>query len=352
MSINFLEIKNTTFIASKLNKVLDFNLTVKNEGDIICLLGPSGVGKTTILRSIAGLQKIPKGSIVLKGKVISSDKKHIEPEKRNIALSFQDNSLFPHYSILDNINFGAKRNKNSKYNFDARELIKVLHLEGLENKFPHQVSAGEAQRVSLARSLMSKPDLLLLDEPFSNIDESLKVELQLNIKKILKDKKITTVMVTHDSYEAFYMADYCGIILSQTMKQYDTPYNIYHYPNSIEVVNFLNRGILIDAKVIDDKSVEHKCLGTIKGNFVKKYPKGTLVKLLVQPDDLEHDDKSKLQLEITDRKFRGTNFIYTLKTKNNDLIPVFVHSHHIHQHEVEEKFGIKTPIYIDHLVCF
>ncbi len=352
MSKNFLEINNATFVASKINKVIDFNLNIKNEGEIICLLGPSGIGKTTILRSIAGLQNISKGSIYLKGKVISSENDHLEPEKRNIALSFQDNSLFPHYTILENINFGAKRNKNSKYQFDVKNLIKILHLEGLENKYPHQISAGEAQRVSLARSLMSKPDLLLLDEPFSNIDQSLKVELQQNIKKILKDKKITTIMVTHDSYEAFYMADYCGLLLSQTMKQYDTPYNIYHYPNSIEVVNFLNRGILVDAKVLDEKSVQHPCLGVIKGNFVKKYPKGSNVKLLVQPEDLEHDDKSNLQLEIVDRKFRGTNFIYTLKTKNNDLIPVFVHSHHIHQHEVEEKFGVKTPIYIDHLVCF
>ena len=352
MSINFLEINNATFVASKKNKVLDFNLTIKNEGEIICLLGPSGIGKTTILRSIAGLQQIPKGQISLKGKTVSSEEKHIEPDKRNIALSFQDNSLFPHYTIKDNINFGAKRNKNAKYNFKIEELINVLHLEGLEEKYPDQISAGEAQRVSLARSLMSKPDLLLLDEPFSNVDESLKVELQQNIKKILKEKKITTIIVTHDSYEAFYMADYCGILLSQTMKQFDTPYNIYHYPNSIEVVNFLNRGILVDAKVLDDSSVEHKCLGVIKGNFVKKYKKGTAVKLLVQPEDLEHDDKSNLQLEIIDRKFRGTNFIYTLKTKNKDLIPVFVHSHHIHQHEVEEKFGVKTPIYIDHLVCF
>ena len=141
MSINFLEINNATFVASKKNKVLDFNLTIKNEGEIICLLGPSGIGKTTILRSIAGLQKIPKGKIYLKGNLISSDEKHIEPEKRNIALSFQDNSLFPHYTILDNINFGSKRNRNAKYNFKAEELIKILHLEGLEKKFPHQVSA-------------------------------------------------------------------------------------------------------------------------------------------------------------------------------------------------------------------
>ena len=356
MSINFLEIKNTTFVASKLNKVLDFNLTIKNEGDIICLLGPSGVGKTTILRSIAGLQKIPKGSISLKGKVISSEKKHIEPEKRNIALSFQDNSLFPHYSVLDNINFGAKRNRNSKYNFDLKELIKILHLEGLENKFPHQVSAGEAQRVSLARSLMSKPDLLLLDEPFSNIDESLKVELQLNIKKILKDKKITTIMVTHDSYEAFYMADYCGIILNQGLQQYDEPYKIHHEPKSLDVAKFLNRGVFVNVKVVESDcavhSLIHPELGEIKGKLVNNFPAGSDVKLLLQPEDLIHNDQSKLKLEVVDRKFRGTNFIYTLKTKNNDLIPVFVHSHHIHQHEVEEKFGIKTPIYIDHLVCF
>ena len=145
---------------------------------------------------------------------------------------------------------------------------------------------------------MSKPDLLLLDEPFSNVDESLKVELQQNIKKILIKKKITTIIVTHDSYEAFYMADYCGILLSQTMKQFDTPYNIYHYPNSIEVVNFLNRGILVDAKVLDESSVEHKCLGVIKGNFVKKYKKGPAVNILVHPLEVDPDHKVVLNLEI------------------------------------------------------
>ena len=132
---NFLEIQNTTFVASKLNKVLDFNLTIKNKGDIICLLGPSGIGKTTILRSIAGLQEIPKGLISLKGKILSSEKEHVEPENRNVALSFQDNSLFPHYTILENINFGAKRNRDANYDFKVDELIKVLHLEGLEKKY-------------------------------------------------------------------------------------------------------------------------------------------------------------------------------------------------------------------------
>ena len=157
MSINFLEINNATFVASKKNKVLDFNLTIKNEGEIICLLGPSGIGKTTILRSIAGLQKIPKGKIYLKGNILSSEEEHIEPEKRNIALSFQDNSLFPHYTVEKNILLGAERNKEKKdKKIGLKEIVDLLDIFHILNKYPHQISAGEAQRASLARSLITQ----------------------------------------------------------------------------------------------------------------------------------------------------------------------------------------------------
>jgi len=352
MSKNFLEINNVTFAASDKNKVSNVSLNIENEGDIICLLGPSGIGKTTILRTIAGLEKIQAGSIVLKNKIISSKDMHIEPEKRNISLSFQDNCLFPHYNVIQNIEFGASRNAKKKKDLSIEEVVKFLHLEHVVNKFPHEISSGEAQRASLARSLLSKPDLLLLDEPLSNIDQSFKEEIQVKLKKILNELKITTIIVTHDSYEAFYLGSKCGIILNSQLRQYDDPYNVYHFPNSVEVVNFLNRGILIPAKVTGENSLENQDLGTIKGNFMKRYPKGSHVQLLLQPEDLEHDDKSNLKLEVVDRKFRGTNFIYTLKTLSNLLIPVFVHSHHIHQHEVDEKFGIKRPINIDHIVCF
>ena len=353
---NFLDIQDATFIASKNNKVNNVNLCIRKKGEIVSLLGPSGIGKTTILRTIAGLQELQSGKIIFKGKTISSNSINLEPEKRNIALSFQDNSLFPNYNVLDNINFGFKRGQNSSVKYSTDDLIKILHLEKLIKKFPHQISAGEAQRVSLARSLMSKPDLLLLDEPFSNIDQNLKEDLQPKIKKLLKEINLTTIMVTHDSYEAFYMADKCGIILDQSLKQYDIPYNIHHEPNSVEVAKFLNRGVFIKAKVVSNDcavhQLKHEELGLIEGKLINKFEVGSEVKLLIQPEDLDHDDKSKLKLEIVDRKFRGTNFIYTLKTKSEDLIPVFVHSHHIHQHEVEEKFGVKTPIFIDHLVCF
>ncbi len=353
MSKNFLEINNVSFKAGGKTKVKNVSFNIENKGDIICLLGPSGVGKTTILRTIAGLEKVKSGSIKLKDKVLSSSKNHVEPENRNVSLSFQENSLFPHYTVEKNINLGVEAKKlNGKKKINPKEIIKLLNIEKILGKYPHQISAGEAQRAALARALVTQPDLLLLDEPLSNVDQSFKEEIQVQLKKLLNDLKITTIVVTHDSYEAFYLGSKCGVILNDQLKQYDDPYNVYHFPNSIEVVNFLNRGILIPAKVTGENSLENDDLGTIKGNFIKHYPKGSNVKLLLQPEDLEHDDKSNLKLEVVDRKFRGTNFIYTLRTTTDHLIPVLVHSHHIHQHQVDEKFGIKRPIYIDHIVCF
>ena len=351
MTNNYFEIDNVSFAAGGNNKVNNVSLSIEKEGDIVCLLGPSGIGKTTILRTIAGLEKIKQGTIKLKGKTISSSNTHVEPENRNVALSFQENSLFPHYNIEKNINLGSERVKDDK-KILSKDIINFLNLNKILNKFPHEISAGEAQRASLARSLVSQPDLLMLDEPLSNVDQSFKEEIQVELKQILTNSKITTIIVTHDSYEAFYLGTKCGIILDGQLKQFDDPYNVYHLPNSEEVVNFLNRGILIPAEVTSPKSLENEDLGTITGNFARPFPIGSKVKLLIQPEDLEHDDSSNLKLEVVDRKFRGSNFIYTLKTISNNLIPVFVHSHHIHQHEVDEKFGIKRPIHIDHIVCF
>ena len=196
---NFFEIQNGYFTASEKNKVNNVNLVIENQGEIVSLLGPSGIGKTTILRTIAGLQKLSKGKIKLRKRFLASDDIHIEPEKRNVALSFQDNSLFPNYKIIDNINFGEKRTNGNGSSINVDEIIKLLRIEPILEKYPHQISAGEAQRVSLARSLMSKPDLLLLDEPFSNIDQSLKEEIQVAVKKLLKRINLTTIIVTHVS---------------------------------------------------------------------------------------------------------------------------------------------------------
>ena len=351
MSRNFLEIKNVNFKIGEDIKVRNMTFNIEKKGDIVCLLGPSGIGKTTILRSIAGLEQINKGIIKLKSKIISSEKINVEPEDRNISLAFQENSLFPHYTVEKNIYFGVEKKKNNR-GLDPRKIIKILNIGNLLTKYPHEISAGEAQRVSLTRSLVSNPDLLLLDEPLSNIDENFKEEIQIKLKQILKQHKITTIIVTHDSNEAFYLADKCGIILDGKLKQFDEPYNVYHSPNSISVVKFLNRGVLVPAKVTGEFTLENEDLGLIKGNFVNMHKVGSEVKLLLQPEDLEHDDTSNLQLEVVDKKFKGSSFIYTLKTSSQKLISVFVHSHHIHQHQIKDRFGIKKPIHIKHLVCF
>ena len=239
MSNNFFEVNDVDFIVGGKTKVKKMSFSIENEGDIICLLGPSGIGKTTILRAIAGLQKIKNGQIKLKGKVISSDKINIEPENRNISLAFQENSLFPHYSVEKNILLGAEKNSGkTDKQVTFNEIVDLLDISQILNQYPHQISAGEAQRASLARSLLSKPDLLLLDEPLSNVDQSHKEDIQEKIKKMLTKLKITTIIVTHDSYEAFYLGTKCGIILNNELKQYDDPYNVYHLPNSIEVLIF------------------------------------------------------------------------------------------------------------------
>ena len=351
MSRNYLEIQNVNFKISDDIKVRNVTFNIEKKGDIICLLGPSGIGKTTILRSIAGLEQINKGFIKLKSNIISSEKINVEPENRNISLAFQENSLFPHYTVEKNIYFGSEKKKNNR-GLDPRKIIKILNIGNLLTKYPHEISAGEAQRVSLTRSLVSNPDLLLLDEPLSNIDENFKEEIQIKLKQILKQYKITTIIVTHDSNEAFYLADKCGIILDGKLMQFDDPYNVYHSPNSISVVKFLNRGVLVPAKVTGEFTLENNDLGLIKGNFVNTHKVGSEVKLLLQPEDLEHDDTSNLQLEVVDKKFKGSSFIYTLRTNSKKLISVFVHSHHIHQHQINDRFGIKKPIHIKHLVCF
>ena len=353
MTNKFFEVKNVNFEAGGKIKVKNVSFSIEKRGDIICLLGPSGIGKTTILRTIAGLQKVDNGLIKLNGQILSSDKINIEPENRNVSLAFQENSLFPHYTVKKNISLGFEKNKDKKdRSISFEEIIDLLDISKILSQYPHQISAGEAQRASLARTLLTQPDLLLLDEPLSNVDQSFKEEIQVRLKKILNRLMISTIIVTHDSYEAFYLGTKCGIILNQELKQFDDPYKVYHFPNSVEVVNFLNRGILIPAEVTSPKTLENRDLGTITGNFIRPFPIGSKVQLLLQPEDLQHDDKSNLKFEVVDIKFRGTSFIYTLKTNNNNLIPIFVHSHHIHQHQLNEKFGIKRPIHIDHIVCF
>ena len=307
MKTNFLEINQATFIASEKNKVNNVSLTIKEKGEIVCLLGPSGVGKTTILRTIAGLQDLKSGEIKLKGNIISSDKYNLEPEKRNIALCFQDNSLFPHFNVIDNINIGAKRKNGSKFNYSDKDLIKILHLEDIQEKYPHQISSGEAQRVSLARSLMSKPDLLLLDEPFSSLDPELRESTRLEVHKLLKSVKMSAILVTHDTEEALSFADRIAVMRQGQIEQVGTPEEIYHKPETAFVANFLGQSNIIQG-IADGRRVQ-----TQLGQLQIESPAFGQVSVSIRPEHLVMETPNGGCVgTVCKRDFKGSDLTYEI----------------------------------------
>ena len=200
-------------ISFEVNHVLDgFNLNLES-GDIFALLGDSGSGKSSALRFIAGLEKAKDGSVVLDGKDLSMSGVHsVRPEQREIGMVFQDYALFPHMNVFQNISFGIDHLAKDEKSLKVTSLLELISLSGIEKKYPHQLSGGEQQRVSLARALANSPKLLLLDEPFSSLDKSHRDELIRDVRNILKKKSVTSILVTHDEKEAEVFADKIGKI--------------------------------------------------------------------------------------------------------------------------------------------
>jgi iron(III) transport system ATP-binding protein len=203
--MTILEIKNLHHTYDNENYALeDINLSI-NDGEIVSILGPSGCGKTTLLRVIAGLERQSKGTIKINEQIISNEKFMIPPEKRSIGLVVQDKALFPHLNVINNVIFGIQKNKE-KYNL-AKNYLDIFKVEELADKYPHEISGGEQQRVALARAMAPHPNILLLDEPFSALDQSLKSELHHETKKIFKEKGLTVVIVSPDKDEAKFLSD-------------------------------------------------------------------------------------------------------------------------------------------------
>jgi|TARA_B000000557_G_C20734149_1_gene425604 iron(III) transport system ATP-binding protein len=201
----FLKIKDLTFSHEEGSQILNnANLDI-GMGDFISILGPSGSGKTTLLRLIAGLDIQDSGSIIIENKIIADKEVMIPPEKRNVGLVVQDKALFPHLNVTKNIMFGIRDLKNKEQL--TSDIMKLFKIDKHKDKYPHELSGGEQQRVALARALAPKPKLLLLDEPFDGLDKKLKSELHNEVKKIVKSKKITVIMVSHDQDEAALLSD-------------------------------------------------------------------------------------------------------------------------------------------------
>ncbi|UCD89673.1 MAG: ABC transporter ATP-binding protein, partial [Desulfobacterales bacterium] len=265
---NSLEVKHISkaYNGSCVISSLSFEL---QKGHIGCLLGESGCGKTTVLRCIAGFEPIQSGFIFIDGSLVSSSTDRIPPENRRLGMVFQDYALFPHLTVRKNITFGLERLTKQKQNHRLMEMLDLVGLLGDAEKYPHELSGGQQQRVALARALSPNPDLLLMDEPFSNLDVALRERLSIEVRNILNELGISVLLVTHNQNEAFAMADTIGVMKDGSLEQWDTAYNLYHRPKSQYVADFVGEGTLIKGRVTSADEVQTE-LGKLKGRF--SYP--------------------------------------------------------------------------------
>lgn len=215
-------------------------------GDIGCLLGASGCGKTTVLRAIAGFEPVRAGRIVLDGQTVASPSIDVPPERRRIGMMFQDYALFPHLSVADNVGFGLRRASKAQRRARIAEMLTLVGLADCAGAYPHELSGGQQQRVALARALSPSPELLLLDEPFSNLDVDTRERLAFELRDILKRTGHTAILVTHNQAEAFAIADRIGVIQHGQLAQWDTPYTLHHHPASPSVADFVRCDTLAD----------------------------------------------------------------------------------------------------------
>ncbi|MFN3586235.1 MAG: ABC transporter ATP-binding protein [Moraxellaceae bacterium] len=326
--------------------VRDISLTIAN-GGIGCLLGPSGCGKTTLLRAIAGFEPVAAGSIRLDDDVVSRPGHTLAPEKRGVGMVFQDLALFPHLSVADNIGFGLRGMARAERRARIDALLALVGLDGRGGDYPHLLSGGQQQRVALARALAPRPRLLLLDEPFSSLDSELRESLARDVRQILKHENITALLVTHDQFEAFAMADHIAVMRAGRIQQQDTAYTLYHQPADRFVADFVGQGSLLPGTVVDAHHVD-TALGRIAGNMRGHHQPGERVDVLVRPDDLLLDPEGALRATVTDRAFRGALFLYTLRLADGSEVLAQTPSHVMH--EIGADVGLRPDF--DHLAVF
>jgi iron(III) transport system ATP-binding protein len=322
---------------------LSFSLS---RGTIGCLLGPSGCGKTTVLRCIAGFEAVQEGTIYLNGQAVSRPGSATPPEKRRIGMVFQDYALFPHLKVSENIAFGLHDLARGERNARVRELAEMVGLAAALEKFPHEISGGQQQRVALARALAPRPDLLLLDEPFSNLDVDLRERLSLEVRDIIKASGATAVLVTHDQQEAFAMADEIGVLHQGRIQQWAPAYDLYHRPANRFVADFVGQGVFLPAKVLNEHQLEIE-LGVLNRH---SDPRDTASELevLLRPDDVIHDDAAPIHAEVLHKAFRGAEILYTLRLGSGRKVLALVPSHH--NHALGERIGVRLDV--DHVVAF
>jgi iron(III) transport system ATP-binding protein len=286
------------------------------EGEILCLLGPSGCGKTTILRAIAGFEPVRSGQIFLSGQLVSSPDVMTPTENRRVGMVFQEYALFPHLRVQDNIAFGLRHLARKERAVRVQEMLRLTGLEGFERRYPHELSGGQQQRVALARALVQNPVVLLLDEPFSNLDPDMAGRMRQELHDLLRRTKTTTVLVTHDHDEAFAMADRIAVLNQGRLEQFDTPEMMYHMPATTFVADFVGQADFIPGTV--SQGMVHTELGEFPDTI--ECQDGTAVVVMIRPDDIHLVPTEGARSRVLSRQFRGSENLYTVSLPSGQIV--------------------------------
>lgn len=314
------------------------------EGEILCLLGPSGCGKTTILRVIAGFEPVSAGEVWLSGRLVSAVGLTVPAEQRRVGMVFQEYALFPHLRVADNIAFGLRRLPCDQRKARVQAMLEMTGLTGLEKRFPHELSGGQQQRVALARALAQKPVILLLDEPFSNLDPDMTGKMRQDLHDLLRRTRTTTILVTHDHDEAFTMADRIAVLNQGRLEQVDTPEAIYHTPATPFVADFVGQADFIPG-IAQDGIVQ-----TEIGEFPNQvgYESGTKVVVMIRPDDVRIVPAKDATARIRSRQFRGSENLYAIGLPSGQII----HSSEASTHVYPVGTPVELQVAATHIVLF
>ena len=287
-------------------------------GEILSILGPSGCGKTTLLRIIAGLESPSRGTIYLKNQKIFGRSTNLEASKRNIGMIFQDYALFPHLSVEKNILFGISHLNNKIQAENLERVQKLTRLGGLLKRYPHELSGGQQQRVAIARTLATSPNILLMDEPFSNLDASLRLTVRMEIEGILRESNTATIFVTHDREEAFSIADRVAVMTSGSIKQIGRPDQIYFWPNSKETALMSGSCNFVDGIISGDHV--KTSIGILPLRITEEYSDNEKVQVAIRHTDLSMEPTPSGENTVIKKDFRGDETIFWVETAEKELI--------------------------------
>lgn len=332
-----------TYLGGKMPAVYDVSFKVE-KGEVLALLGPSGSGKTTLLRLIAGFEKPDQGNILLNGQEVSRPQHCLSPEKRGVGMVFQDYALFPHLTVEENVAFGLGGLSRELRRKRVQEVIDQVGLTPWVQRYPHELSGGQQQRVALARALAPNPIVLMLDEPFSNLDPDMRTQMRMEVAAILRRTGSTAILVTHDHEEAFAMADKVAVLNAGRLEQCDTPEMVYHIPSTPFIADFVGQADFIPGAIQNGKVLTE--IGIFPN--VSIFPDGTEVMVMIRPDDIDLFPRAEGAATVLGRQFKGSENRYIVALPSGQILHSSQHSLAVYTDQTRVDLKLK----VTHTVLF